>query len=170
MGELNSWQASPHPKNPSENKKMGHSRRDSFCTTITLPQLWHHCPELLSLEDVRVLCYYTQVTSGQAWIPSRVIKLPSPQSLGIESSLDSKEIKLVSPKGNQLWIFTGQTEVEAEAITLGPLVVDSCLIEKDPYAGKIEGRRRIGWQTMRWFDGITNSNKDLYGLPWWLCW
>lgn len=36
--------------------------------------------------------------SGQASIPSRVIKLPRPQSLGIESSSDSKEIKLVSPK------------------------------------------------------------------------
>ena len=52
--------------------------------------------------------------SSQAWIPSRVIKLPSPQSLGIESSLDSKEIKLVSPKGNQLNI-QGRSGVEAEA-------------------------------------------------------
>ena len=23
--------------------------------------------------------------------------------------------------------------------------------------GKIEGKRRIGWQKMRWLDGITNS-------------
>ena len=31
------------------------------------------------------------------------------------------------------------------------------LIGKDPDAGKIEGRRRRGWQRMRWLDGITDS-------------
>ena len=29
--------------------------------------------------------------------------------------------------------------------------------EKIPMLGKIEGRRRRGWQRMRWLDGITNS-------------
>ena len=33
----------------------------------------------------------------------------------------------------------------------------SWLIWKDPDAGKIEGRRRRGWQRMRWLDGITDS-------------
>ena len=33
----------------------------------------------------------------------------------LESPLDSKEIKLVNPKGNQTWIFTGRTDAEAEA-------------------------------------------------------
>ena len=32
---------------------------------------------------------------------------------------------------------------------------DSC--EKTMMLGKIEGRRRRGWQRMRWLDGITNS-------------
>ena len=30
-------------------------------------------------------------------------------------------------------------------------------LEKTLMLGKIEGRRRRGWQTMRWLDGITNS-------------
>ena len=30
-------------------------------------------------------------------------------------------------------------------------------LEKTPMPGKIEGRRRRGWQRMRWLDGITNS-------------
>ena len=30
-------------------------------------------------------------------------------------------------------------------------------LEKTLMLGKIEGRRRIGWQRMRWLDGITNS-------------
>ena len=29
--------------------------------------------------------------------------------------------------------------------------------EKTPMLGKIEGRRRRGWQTMRWLDSITDS-------------
>ena len=33
----------------------------------------------------------------------------------IESPLDSKAIKPIYPKGNQLWIFTGKTDAEAEA-------------------------------------------------------
>ena len=35
-----------------------------------------------------------------------------------ESPLDSKEIKPVSPKGNQSWIFIERTDDEAEADTL----------------------------------------------------
>ena len=30
-------------------------------------------------------------------------------------------------------------------------------LEKTPMLGKIEGRRRWGWQRMRWLDGITDS-------------
>ena len=33
----------------------------------------------------------------------------------LESSLESKEIKPVNPKGNQPWIFIGKTDTEAEA-------------------------------------------------------
>ena len=31
----------------------------------------------------------------------------------LESPLDSKEIQLVNPKGNQYWIFIGRTDAEA---------------------------------------------------------
>ena len=54
----------------------------------------------------------------------------------LESFLDRKEIKPVSPKGNQPWIFIGRTDAEAEALILWPLDVKSRLIEKDPDAGK----------------------------------
>ena len=51
------------------------------------------------------------------------------------SPWDSK-IKLVNPKGNQLWIFIGRTDAEAEAPILWPPDVKSQLIGKDPDAGK----------------------------------
>ena len=50
--------------------------------------------------------------------------------------LDSKEIKPVNPKGNQLWIFIGRTDAVAEAPILWPPDVKSQLIGEDPDAGK----------------------------------
>ena len=74
----------------------------------------------------------------------------------LESLLDCKEIQPVHPKGNQSWIFIGRTDAEGELQYFGHLMqrTDSC--EKTLMLGKIEGRRRRGWQRMRWFDGITD--------------
>ena len=49
----------------------------------------------------------------------------------IESPLDSKEIKPVSPKGYESWIFIGRTD--AEAPKLWPPYVKCGLIGKDPW-------------------------------------
>ena len=51
-------------------------------------------------------------------------------------SLDCKEIKPVSPKGNQPQIFIGRTDAEAEAPILWPPDAKSWLIGKAPDAGK----------------------------------
>ena len=45
-------------------------------------------------------------------------------------------MKPVNPKENQLWIFTGRTDAEAESPILWPPDVKSWLIEKGPDAGK----------------------------------
>ena len=54
----------------------------------------------------------------------------------LESPLDSKEIKPVNPKGNQLWIFLERTDVEAEVLILWPPDAKNLLIGRDPNAGK----------------------------------
>ena len=54
----------------------------------------------------------------------------------LESPLDSKEIKLVNPKGNQPWVFTGRTDGEAEVPMLRSPDSKSWLIGKDPDARK----------------------------------
>ena len=36
----------------------------------------------------------------------------------LESPLDCKEIQPVHPKGDQSWVFTGRTDVEAETTVL----------------------------------------------------
>ena len=75
----------------------------------------------------------------------------------LESPLDSQEIKPVNPKGNQLWIFIGNTDAEAEA----PIFWQTCWQEpshrKRLMLEKIEGRRRRGQQRMRWLDSIFDS-------------
>ena len=54
----------------------------------------------------------------------------------LESPLDCKKIKPVSPKGNQSWVFIGKTDAEAEAPILWPYDAKNLLIRKDPDAGK----------------------------------
>ena len=75
----------------------------------------------------------------------------------LESPLDCKEIKPVNPKRIQSWVFMGRTDAEAEPLTLWLPGVRSWLIGKDKMLGKIEGRRRRGWQRTRCLVGITGS-------------
>ena len=75
----------------------------------------------------------------------------------LENPLDCKEIQPVHPKRDQSWLFIGRTDVEAETPLLWPPHAKSWLIWKDLDSGKIEGKRRRGWQRMRWLDGITDS-------------
>ena len=63
---------------------------------------------------------------------------------------------LVSPKGNQPWMFIGRTDAKAEASMLWPPDEKSWLVGNNPDAEKFEDkRRRRGWQRMRWLDSIT---------------
>ena len=61
-----------------------------------------------------------------------------------DSRLDSKEIKPVNPKGNQLWIFIERTDAEADAPILWPPDVKSQLTRKEPDAW-IDWRQKEKW-------------------------
>ena len=75
----------------------------------------------------------------------------------LESPLDCKEIQPVDPKGDQSWVFTGRTDVEAKLQYFVHLMGRADSLEKTLMLGKIEGRRRSRQQRMRWLDGITES-------------
>ena len=76
----------------------------------------------------------------------------------LHNPLDFKEIQPVNSKGNQPLVFLGRTDAEAEAPqSFGHLMRRADSLEKTLMLGRIEGKRRRGWQRMRWLDGITNS-------------
>ena len=62
----------------------------------------------------------------------------------LESSLDSKEIQPVNPKGNQPRIFIGRTEADAETPILWPPDARTDSLVKTLMLGKVEGRKRSG--------------------------
>ena len=77
----------------------------------------------------------------------------------LESPLDSKEIKPVNPKGNQPWIYHWKDWCWSRSSnTLATWHKEPTHWKKKTLMlGKIEGRKRRGWQRMRLLDGITDS-------------
>ena len=77
----------------------------------------------------------------------------------LESTLDSREIKPVNPKGNTPWIFIGRTDGWSwSANTLATCCKEPTLWKRPScWERKIEGRRRRGWRSRTWFDGVTDS-------------
>ena len=75
----------------------------------------------------------------------------------LESPLDCKEIKPVNPKG-----ISPEYSLEGLLLKLkhqyfGHLMRTADSLEKTLMLGKIEDRKRRGWQRMRWLDGIPDS-------------
>ena len=90
----------------------------------------------------------------------------------LESPLDSTEIKLVNPKGNQSWIFIGRTDAEAETPILWPPHAKSWLIGKDSDAGRDLGQEEKGttedemagwyhWREFEWTPGVGDGQGGL---------
>ena len=85
----------------------------------------------------------------------------------LESPLDCKEIQLVHPKGNQLWIVIGKTDAEDEAPILWPPDAKNWLIGKDPDAGndwrqkekKATKDEMVGWH--HWCNGCEEFEHTL---------
>ena len=108
----------------------------------------------------------------------------------LDSSLDCKEIKPVSPKWNQSWIFIGRANVEAETPILWQPNVKNWLIWKDPDAGKDWRQEEkgtteaeiVGWHhqlnghEFEWTSGVGDGQgglvccNSLGPMQWGNCW
>ena len=78
----------------------------------------------------------------------------------LESPLNCKEIKPVNPEEiNPEYSLEGLM-LKLKLQYFGHLIRRADLLEKTLMLGRTEGRRRRGWQRMRWLDGIT----DLMGM------
>lgn len=78
--------------------------------------------------------------------------------------LSDQDIKPVSPRGNQSWIFPGRTDAEAEAAILWPPDVKIRFTGKDPDIGK-DWRQKEKGAAEDEIDSITDSkNMDLSKL------
>ena len=96
----------------------------------------------------------------ESWVPKNWWFWTVVLEKTLESPLDCKEIKLISPKGNQSWIFTEGLMLKLKLQYFGHLMRRADSFAKTLMLGKIEGGRRRGWQRMRCLDGITDP-KDL---------
>ena len=76
----------------------------------------------------------------QAVVLEKILDLP----------LKGNKIKSVHLKGNQQWILLGRTDADAEAPILLATWCEQLIHWKRPWCWEIKGRRRRGWQRMRW--------------------
>ena len=75
----------------------------------------------------------------------------------LESPLNCKESQPIHPKGDQSGCSLAGLMLKLKLQYFGHLRGRTDSFEKTLMLGKIEGRRRRGWQRMRWLDGITDS-------------
>ena len=103
--------------------------------------------------------YGCELDCEEGWAPKNWCFWTVVLGKTLESPLDCKEIQPVHPKGNQSWVFSGRTDVEAETPVLWPPDVKSWLIGKDSDAGRDWGQEEkgvtedemAGWH--HWLDG-----------------
>ena len=88
-----------------------------------------------------------RIDAFELWCWRRLLRVPWTARISNQSIL--KEISPESSLEGLILKLKGQN--------FGHLMQRTDSLEKTLMLGKIEGRRRRGWQRMRWLDGITNS-------------
>ena len=93
----------------------------------------------------------------ESWVPKNWCLWTVVLEKTLESPSDCKEIQSVHPKGNQSWVLLEGLMLKLKLQYFGHLMWKADSFEKTLILGKIEGRRRRGWQRIRWLHYITDS-------------
>ena len=98
-----------------------------------------------------------ELDCGESWVLENWCFWTVVLEKTLESPMNCKEIQPVDSKGDQSWVFFGRMMLKLKLQYFGHLMwrVDS--LENTLMLGGIGGRRKRGWQRMRWLDGITDS-------------
>ena len=99
--------------------------------------------EILTIE--KALCW--RIDAFELWCWRSPLRVPWTARRSNQSIL-----KEISPKYS-----LGRLMMKLKLQYIGHLIHRADSLEKPPMLGKIEGRRRRGWQRMRWLDNITDS-------------
>ena len=100
----------------------------------------HHCSKSCGFSSSNVCIW--EFDHKEGWALKNWCFWTAVLEKTLGNPFNSKEIKPVNSKGNQLWIFIGRTDYS---------------LEKTLMLGKIEGWRRRGRQRMRCLDIISDS-------------
>ena len=100
---------------------------------LTLPTKVHSLKSMV-FPDIHVWMW--ELVYKESWVPKNWCFWNCGVGDISWSPLDCKEIQPVNPKRNQILIFIGRSDAEAEASILWPPGVKNWLIGKDPDAGK----------------------------------
>ena len=90
---------------------------------------------------------YWRIDAFELWCWRRLLRIPWTARRSNQSIL-----KEISPKYSLEGLM-----LKLKLQYFGHLIWRNDSLEKTLMLGKIEGRRKRGWQRMRWLDGITNS-------------
>ena len=96
----------------------------------------------------KAVCW--RIDAFELWCWRRLLRVP-----GTARRSNQPILKEISPECSLVGLM-----LKLKLQYFGHLVRRTDSFEKTMMLGEIEGRRRRGWQRMRWLDGITNS-KDM---------
>ena len=96
---------------------------------------------------------YRRIDAFELWCWRRLLRVPWTARRSNQSIL-----KDISPGCSLEGLI-----LKLKLLYFGHLMWRAESLEKTLMLGKIEGRRRRGWQRMRWLDGITNSMDMVLG-------
>ena len=120
-------------------------------------------PKKVCLVKAMIFCssheWMWELDYRENWLPKNWCFRTVVSEKTLESPLDCKEIQPVHPTGNHPEYSLEGLMLKLKLQYFGHLMLRTDSLEKTLMLGKTEGRRRRGWQRMRWLDDITSSTQ-----------